>query len=281
MNQPGPLVDISDLGEFSVPIVICDVRWYLDGRSGSDAYQAGHIPGSIFVDLEVHLTGPASGESGRHPFPDPTDFAAALGGLGIGPNDPVVAYDDAGGMVAGRLVWMLRILGHPASLLNGGLGVWPGPLATGEVFRPPVECPVRFWPDSRIVDIDEVAGWADQRILLDARAGERYRGDAEPVDPRPGHIPGAVNAPFVGNLDPTGRFLPKGQLRDRYASLGVVDADGVTVYCGSGVSACHDLLAMEHAGLGRGSLYPGSWSQWSTTNRPVATGPDPERIRQA
>ena len=189
---------------------------------------------------------------GRHPRPDPADFADALASLGIGPAHTVVAYDDAGGMVAGRLVWMLRILGQPAALLDGGLEAWAGPLATGETKPTPVDCPARSWPDSALVDIDQAAGWVDRGILLDARGVERYRGDTEPVDSRAGHIPGARSA------------------------RGVADAGEAVVYCGAGVSACHDLLAMEHAGLGRGRLYPGSWSQRSASDRPAIVGPEPQ-----
>ena len=178
--------------------------------------------------------------------------------------------------MAGRLVWMLRILGQPAALLDGGLDAWAGPLATGETKPTPVDCPARSWPDSAFVDIDQAAGWVDRGILLDARGVERYRGETEPVDSRAGHIPGARSAPFADNLSVDGRFRSTDQLRERYAALGVADAGEAVVYCGSGVSACHDLLAMEHAGLGRGRLYPGSWSQWSASDRPAIVGPEPQ-----
>ena len=275
MTDLGPIIHVADLEQLGAPVVVCDVRWYLDGRSGSDAYRAGHIPGAVFVDLDSHLTGPPSAAVGRHPLPEPADFAAALGGLSIGPAHTVVAYDDAVGMVAGRLVWMLRILGQPAALLDGGLDAWAGPLTTGETKPAPVDCPARSWPDSALVDIDQAAGWADRGIILDARGAERYRGDTEPIDSRAGHIPGALSAPFTDNLSVTGRFCSADQLRERYAALGVANAGEAVVYCGSGVSACHDLLAMEHAGLGRGRLYPGSWSQWSASDRPAIVGPGP------
>ena len=276
MTDLGPIIHVADLEQLGAPVVVCDVRWYLDGRSGSDVYRAGHIPGAVFVDLDAHLAGPPSAAVGRHPLPDPADFADVLASLGIGSAQTVVAYDDAGGMVAGRLVWMLRILGQPAALLDGGLDAWAGPLATGETKRTPVDCPARSWPGSALVDIDQAASWVDRGILLDARGVERYRGETEPVDSRAGHIPGARSAPFADNLSVDGRFRSTDQLRECYAALGVADAGEAVVYCGSGVSACHDLLAMEHAGLGRGRLYPGSWSQWSASDRPAIVGPEPQ-----
>ena len=205
-----------------------------------------------------------------------------MGALGIGPDDPVVAYDDAGGMAAGRLVWMLRILDRPAALLDGGIGAWEEPLETTPMLRPPVKVPIVLWPDGALATIDEVATVASggaSGVVLDARGGERYRGEVEPVDPRAGHLPGAVSAPFVHNLESEGArrgmFRPSVELAERYAVLGVGDATEVVAYCGSGVSACHDLLAMEHAGLGRGRLFVGSWSQWSHTDRPAAMGSEP------
>ena len=146
MTDFGPIIHVADLEQLSDTVVVCDVRWYLDGRSGSDAYRAGHIPGAVFVDLDAHLAGPPSAAVGRHPLPHPADFADALAGLGISPTHTVVAYDDLGGMVAGRLVWMLRILGQPAALLDGGLQAWAGSLATGETKPTPVDCPTRSWP---------------------------------------------------------------------------------------------------------------------------------------
>ncbi len=275
MQPLGPIVDAGDLGRLDA--VLCDVRWYLDGRSGREAYEAGHLPGAVFVDLDRDLTAPPSTTQGRHPLPTAEAFAAALGALGVGPDDAVVAYDDSGGMSAGRLVWMLRVLGQPAALLDGGIGAWDGPLEAGSATRPPVECPVRPWPDGAFAGLEEVAAAAAGGIVLDARAPERYRGEVEPVDPRAGHVPGARNAPFAANLGEGGRFRSPDDLRAHYEELGVGEAAGVVAYCGSGVSACHDLLAMEHAGLGRGRLYVGSWSQWSATGRPAATGGEPDR----
>ena len=276
-----PVLDAAEAT--SLPgVVFCDVRWYLDGRSGQDAYDSGHLPGAVFVDLDLHLTSDPGPNVGRHPFPTPEAFARSMGALGIGPDDPVVAYDDAGGMAAGRLVWMLRILDRPAALLDGGIGAWDEPLETTPMFRPPVKVPIVSWPDGALATIDEVATVASggaSGVVLDARGGERYRGEVEPVDPRAGHLPGAVSAPSVHNLESEGArrgmFRSSVELAKRYEVIGVGDATEVVAYCGSGVSACHDLLAMEHAGLGRGRLFVGSWSQWSHTDRPAAMGSEP------
>ena len=270
----GPSLDAGAVAALSADSghpVLCDVRWYLDGRSGREAYEAVHLPGAVFVDLDEHLTAEPGPEVGRHPLPTAEAFAGSMGELGIGPDDTVVAYDDAGGMCAGRLVWMLRVLGQPAALLDAGIAGWDGPLETRSSVRPPVEVPVRPWPDRAFTDIDEVAAGSAGRVLLDARAPERYRGEVEPVDPRAGHVPGAVNAPFAANLA-DGRFRLAVELADHYRGFGVEDAADVIAYCGSGVSACHDLLAMEYAGLGRGRLFVGSWSQWSASDHPIATG---------
>ncbi len=276
-----PVLDAAEAT--SLPgVVFCDVRWYLDGRSGQDAYDSGHLPGAVFVDLDLHLTSDPGPNVGRHPFPTPEAFARSMGALGIGPDDPVVAYDDAGGMAAGRLVWMLRILARPAALLDGGIGAWGEPLETTPMLRPPVKVPIVSWPDGALATIDEVATLASggaSGVVLDARGGERYRGEVEPVDPRAGHLPGAVSAPFVHNLESEGArrgmFRSSVELAEKYSVLGVGDSTEVVAYCGSGVSACHDLLAMEYAGLGRGRLFVGSWSQWSHTDRPAAMGSEP------
>ena len=270
-----PIVDASDIAD-RTDIVLCDVRWYLDGRSGYDAYLAGHIAAAIWVNLDKHLSAHGAPGSGRHPLPTAQSFAASLGSLGIGPDDPVVAYDDLNGTAAGRMVWMLRVLGHDAALLDGGLGSWTGAVETAPNVRTPCDYPVQAWPDGAFVDIDQAAaaGADPETVLIDARGGDRFRGETEPVDPRPGHIPGAVNVPMTDNLGPDGRFANPQALRARYESEGVEGvgaANNAVVYCGSGVSACMDALAMEHAGLGRPQVYIGSWSQWSHTNRPAET----------
>jgi len=245
-------------------VVFCDVRWYLDGRSGRDAYRAGHVPGAVFVDLDACLAAPPSVGAGRHPLPAPAHFAACLGACGIGDDDIVVAYDDAGCVYAARLVWMLRVIGCEAALLDGGLDGWPGPLEAGEAVSAHRDRRSVPWPDDRIASADEVASLGAGAVLVDARAPERYRGETEPVDDRAGHIPGVVNVPTAQNLDrSTGRFLSRSRLRARYEAAGVRDGGNVVCYCGSGITACHDLLALEAAGYEGAKLYPGSWSQWA------------------
>ncbi len=249
--------------------VLADVRHYLDGRSGRAAYEGGHLPGAVFVDMDAMLASPPSPQEGRHPLPDPQTFAAGLSELGIGDDDTVVAYDDAGGVMAARLVWMLRALGHDAALLDGGLLASDGPLETVASPRPPARFTPRPWPAERLATIDDAADPAN--VVIDARQRERFRGDEEPLDPRAGHIPGARSVPARENVDASGRFVGVEQLRATLAEAGVVEGAPVVSYCGSGVTACHNLLAIEHAGLGEGRLYPGSWSQWSHTPRPAAT----------
>lgn len=254
--------------------VVADVRWYLDGRSGLDAYRAGHIAGAVWVDLDRWLATHGRPEEGRHPLPSPETFAAGMAGYGIGDDTTVIAYDDAGGMVAGRLVWMLRTLGRNAALLDGGLASWPGGRAEGD---PPAVASAHFtaapWPADAIATTDGVANRPPGTLVFDARAPERFRGEVEPIDPQAGHIPGAANLPFSGNLSSDGRFLPPAALTARFTEAGISAATDVIVYCGSGVSACHDVLAIEAAGLPRPRLYVGSWSAWSSSaGRPVATG---------
>jgi len=276
----GPLVEAGWLADHLAEVVVCDVRWYLDGRSGRAAFEAGHIPGARFVDVDLDLAGPPGGTEGRHPLPDPGAFARAMRALGIGDGTRVVAYDDTGGSTAARLVWMLRVLGEPAALLDGGIAAWPGPLAEGEAPTPTqatfTECP---WPEAAIVTADALAIELARgsTVAIDARAGERYRGEVEPVDPRPGHVPGAQSVPWTSVLDPeTGRFRSAAALRDRFAEVGVGDETPVVAYCGSGVTACIDVLAVEVAGLGPARLFASSWSGWcADPGRPVATGAEP------
>jgi thiosulfate/3-mercaptopyruvate sulfurtransferase len=276
-----PLVDAAWLAAHldDRDVVVADVRWYLDSRSGRDAYEAGHVPGAVFVDLDAVLAADPVTGGGRHPLPDPGVFAGALGRLGIGDGVTVVAYDDAGGTVAARLWWMLRAVGQDAAVLDGGIACWRGDLETGAgrdrstVARTPVP-----WPVDRIATADEVAAVSEGRTdgvkLLDARAAERFEGKVEPIDARAGHIPGALNAPFAENLDPaSGRFRPPDELRVRYAGLLGEPPQDAIAYCGSGVTACHTLLTLEVAGLPEGRLYAGSWSEWSgRADRPAATG---------
>ncbi|HEU5044921.1 MAG TPA: sulfurtransferase [Nocardioidaceae bacterium] len=266
-----PVVTAAWLEDHRDRVVFADVRWYLDGRSGHQAFLAGHLPGARFVDLERWLAARADPALGRHPLPDPEVFAEGMRRLGVDDGDAVVGYDDAGGTVAARLVWMLRATGHDAALLDGGIAAWAGPLERG---RGAVVRPGGFttapWPPQRLVQLDDLDGL--DGVLVDARAGERYRGETEPVDPRAGHIPGARSLPCRDNLATDGTFLPPGEIRRRFESVGVRNGEELVCYCGSGVTACHDLLAAEHAGIGTGRLFAGSWSQYSHTDRPAATG---------
>jgi len=268
-----PVVGAAWLQDHRDDIVVADVRWYLDGRSGRDAYAGGHLPGAVFVDLDAVLAGPATREGGRHPLPDPEAFARGMAGLGIGDGDTVVAYDDDGGVMAARLVWMLRATGHDAALLDGGIAAWDGLLETETPPRPPATFTAVPWPADRIATADDAADRAG--VVIDARTRERYLGFENPIDTRFGHVPGAHSLPSRESLAPDGRFLPAGALRARFEALGVRPGTPVVSYCGSGVTACHTLLAMERAGVGDGRLFPGSWSQWSADERrPVATGED-------
>jgi thiosulfate/3-mercaptopyruvate sulfurtransferase len=265
-----PVVDQEWLRAHVADVVIADVRWYLDGRSGRAAYEKGHLPGAVFIDLDTALAAPASPAEGRHPLPDPEVFAAAMSAAGIGDASTVVAYDDAGGVIAARLVWLLRAVGREAALLDGGLLRYEGELTTDSTPPSPAVFSPRAWPAERLATLsDSVDGGY---VVIDARDAPRFRGDSEPVDPRGGHIPGARNLPCRENVAADGRFLPVAELRERFAAAGATDGAEVISYCGSGVTACHNLIALEHAGLGEGRLYPGSWSQYSHTDRPAATG---------
>lgn len=276
-----PIIDVAHLhalraqaAEGQRALHLLDVRWALDGSKGHATYLAGHLPGAVYVDLDTELAAPARPGAGRHPLPSAEDFAAALRRAGVTAGSTVVAYDDTNGAPAGRLVWMLRALGHDAAVLSGGLAAWDGALATQDESPDAGDVPVRDWPAHRIATADEVA--AGEALVIDARAAERYRGEVEPIDPRAGHVPGAVNLPFSGNLDEHGRFLPPEELRRRFEAAGAREDRETIVYCGSGVTATHDLLALESAGFTRVRLFPGSWSQWSADPaRPVAVGPSP------
>jgi thiosulfate/3-mercaptopyruvate sulfurtransferase len=278
-----PLISVPELAahlqhpDAEASLRVCDVRWYLaePGR-GRREYDAGHIPAAIFIDTETVLTGPSG--PGRHPLPDPRSFASALGELGIGGDHMVVAYDDPGAtLAAARLWWMLDDLGHDrVRLLDGGWAAWithGGAVSIDEPTHPPARLVLADrWRG--VIDRERLRERLGSVVLLDARAGERYRGEIEPIDPVAGHIPTAVSAPNGENLDPDGRFLPPDRLHDRFAALGCSDREVVTS-CGSGVTACHNALAMRIAGLPDPLLYPGSYSDWSRSDEPVATGPEP------
>jgi thiosulfate/3-mercaptopyruvate sulfurtransferase len=270
-----PVVDFSWLNEHRREVVLADVRWYLDGRSGLVAYEEGHIPGAVFIDLDTCLAGPGGNDVGRHPLPIPSFFSEAMSENGIGDGATVVAYDDAGGVIAARLVWMLRALGENAALLDGGLKSYTGTLAVGDEKPPHAKFSPRLWLQDRLATIDDASD--ARNVVLDARNRDRYQGENEPVDPRSGHIPGAINLPCRENLNPDGTFLPVQVLRQRFEDAGVGEGKTVISYCGSGVTACHNLLAMEWAGLGTGRLFPGSWSQYSyAADRRVSTGSEPK-----
>ena len=196
------------------------MRWYLDGRPGRAEYDRGHLPGAVFVELDDWLAAPASPEAGRHPLPDPEVFARGMGELGIGDTDTVVAYDDQGGVIAARLVWLLRVTGHEAALLDGGIAAWEGPLETEPAHRPPTTFTPRPWPPEALATADDAADPAN--AVIDARQHERYLGEGpDPVDPRPGHIPGARSLDTREHLGPDGRLLPVEELRRRFAEAGV------------------------------------------------------------
>lgn len=259
------------------PLVV-DARWSLDGSEGEATFEQGHLPGAVYVDLDTVLADPPDPQRGRHPLPSPERFARDLGARGVADDVPVVAYDQGPGIAAARLVWMLRAIGQPAAVLDGGLAAWDGPLERGAVEPVPVSRRDLPWPVDRIVGTDAVAVLVEsgQAVLLDARDPARFAGEEEPVDPRPGHIPGARSAPASDNLD-GGALRPRAELEGRYSATGALDGERVVAYCGSGVAACHDLLVLETLGVDA-ELYPGSWSAWSADpSRPAATGPDPGR----
>jgi thiosulfate/3-mercaptopyruvate sulfurtransferase len=279
-----PLISAEELlelvGRGDSDLRIVDCRWYLGTPgAGQTAYRAGHLPGAIHLDLDDDLSDPEGfGAPGRHPLPAPDAFAARLGAAGIGDADLVVGYDDVGGWVAARLWWMLDALGHEAvAVLDGGLAAWTeagGALTTDPPRWPATHLRLRdSWP--RVIARDELKRRLGAVTLLDARAGARYRGETEPVDPVAGHIPTAISAPYDDNLA-DGRFRPAAELRARFADLGADGGRGdVVTSCGSGTSALHHAIAMRLAGLPDPLLYVGSYSDWSRSGEPVATGPDP------
>ena len=268
--------------------VLLDVRWRLGGPPGIDRYREGHLPGARFVDLDRDLAGPP-GAGGRHPLPDAGAFEAAMRRAGVNDGQPVVAYDENDSTAAARAWWLLRYFGHQqVQVLDGGYQTWLAadlPIETGPAPAPAAgtfTARPGYLPQ---LDAEGAARMAREGVLLDARAAERYRGEVEPADPVAGHIPAAVNAPTSENVGPSGRFLEPGELRARFTRLGAgagmeAGAPGgpgeavmTGVYCGSGVTAAHEVLALTIAGI-PAALYLGSWSQWITDpTRPVATGP--------
>lgn len=255
--------------------VVVDCRFNLaDTEAGRRAYAEAHIPGAVYAHLDEDLSNPPATDNGRHPLPPPDVLRQRFGAMGIGPESQVVVYDDMNGAIASRLWWMLRYMGHEAvAVLDGGWQAW---VAAGLPTRPGIEVrePVTFAGDPRqewLVTMDEVP---ELPLLVDARDGARFRGEVETLDPQAGHIPGAVNFFFERNWDGNGRYLPAKTLRAQLAeALGDTPPEQAAFHCGSGVTACVNLLALAHAGLGNGRLYVGSWSEWSRSpGKPVATG---------
>jgi thiosulfate/3-mercaptopyruvate sulfurtransferase len=255
---------------------LVDTRFSLaDGEAGRRAYHEGHLPGALYLDLERDLSGPVGVHGGRHPLPDPAELAALLGQVGIGHDSQVVVYDEGSNMVAGRLWWLLRWLGHDqVQVLDGGAACWTGPWSQAPASYPSTLFTPAVRPEMVVERDWLLLHGRDPRVLVvDARAAARYRGELETIDPRAGHIPGAVNRPFTDNLEGM-RFLPLERLAAGWHAA--AEADAVVVYCGSGVSAAHQLMVLEALGLRGAKLYPGSWSDWvSYPDAPLATGPTP------
>lgn len=264
-------------GDTTTRTVVLDVRWSLAEPDGSAAFRAGHVPGAVYVDLDAELADHGTEGRGRHPLPSEAGLTAAMRRWGLRDGDAVVVMDDLGNQSAARAWWLLRYAGvEHVSMLDGGLSAWVRaghPLETGDVVPERGDAVARFG-HLPVLDLDRAGELAATGVLLDARAAERYRGEVEPVDPKAGHIPGAVSAPTASNLDGDGRFLPPAELRARFAALGVEPGATVGAYCGSGVTAAHEIAALALAGIDA-ALFPGSWSEWSNGDRPVATGADP------
>ena len=283
-SGPTHLIDVASLASELVgdsPPVLLDVRWRLGGPPGIDSYRVGHLPGAVFVDLDTDLAAPP-GPSGRHPLPTVTQFQAAMRRAGVRAGHRVVAYDDGDSTIAARAWWLLRYFGHePVRVLDGGFRAWTaaGQPVTADEPRVAAGDLTAVPGRLRLLDAAGAAALARDGVLLDARSGGRYRGETETVDPVAGHIPGALSAPTTGNVGADGRFLPPADLRQRFARLGIPlpgpSGQAVGAYCGSGVTAAHEVLALALVGV-PAALYVGSWSGWiADPGRPVATGADP------
>ena len=272
----GPLISAAELRAAEPALVrLLDVRWSVTGPPGRAAYEAGHLPGAVFVDLDRDLAGPP-GPGGRHPLPEPVAFVTTMRSCGVVDRGPVVVYDQRDGSAAARVWWLLRWCGHvDVRLLDGGYDGWVA--AGGDVQAGPGDQPRAgdFSGQSGqlpTLDADAAAAVARDGVLLDARAAARFRGEVEPVDPVAGHVPGAISAPATDNVRADGRLCSADELRARFAALGIGPGTPVGAYCGSGVTATHAVLALEVAGI-EAALWPGSWSEWvADPARPVATG---------
>ncbi|HEU0205728.1 MAG TPA: sulfurtransferase [Pseudolysinimonas sp.] len=258
------------------PLRLLDVRWRLDRPDGRADYLAGHIPGAVYVDLDTELARQGEPQDGRHPLPPVEQMQRHARAWGIDTGDTVVVYDDLKNLSAARAWWLLRYAGvDDVRLLDGALSAWRDAGLPLEMGEPPASAPGSVtlqYGALPTLTIDEAAALPDAGVLLDARAGERFCGEVEPIDPRAGHIPGALSAPTTENVDADGRFLPPEQLRARFAALGVEPGISVGAYCGSGVTAAHEVVALALAGF-EAALYAGSWSQWANhPERPVAVG---------
>ena len=264
-------MDTSWLERHLSEVALVDVRWAIDTGPQFEAYRAGHIPGAVFADLDLDLSAPA-GAAGRHPLPTPEAFAKARANLGIGAR-PVVVYDDSNGAIAARLWWMLDSIGVPAAVLDGGLSAWTGELETGDSQRGDEDIPVAVqWPADRFITADDIpSAVAAGAVLIDARSAQRFRGDPNPIDTRPGHIPGAISRPWTENME-DGRFASADVLASQLETMGIRGDTPLVASCGSGVTACHNLLGSRLAGIEDARLYVGSWSEWSHSDLPVARG---------
>jgi thiosulfate/3-mercaptopyruvate sulfurtransferase len=286
-RRPAVLISAAELAallESAQQPVVADVRWTLGGPPGKPQYEAGHIPGAVWVDLESHLAG-LPGAGGRHPLPPVAVFEQAMRDIGVRQDSLVVAYDAATSQAAARLWWLLSDAGHDdVRVLNGGLAAWIAaglPTVSGMTPRPTPGDFVARPGQRRRLSADQISarlGKPDAPTLVDVRTAERYAGENEPVDPVAGHIPGAVNVPSSANAYPDGRFLPSAEIAALYEAAGAVSegqTDNAVLYCGSGITAAQSLLALESAGL-TAAIYPGSWSEWiSDPNRPIAVGRRP------
>jgi thiosulfate/3-mercaptopyruvate sulfurtransferase len=274
----GPLISAGELASLlarpssqSRPTVL-DVRSRTGGPPGRDEYALGHVPGAVYVDLDTDLAAPPGGGRGRHPLPDVPVFEAAMRAAGVSTGRPVVVYDDWEGRAAARAWWLLRFHGpEEVRVLDGGWAAWLAEGGEG-VAASPMLAAGDFTARPGAMPVVDAGSVLEAEVVVDARAPERYRGEVEPIDPVAGHLPGAVNVPTTENVDEDGYFLPAGELAATYEAVGADPAVDVAAYCGSGVTAAHDVLALEIAGV-RAALYPGSWSEWvSDPSRPVETG---------